>query len=212
MRTKTLLLTAALGGAMTTAAMAQVYSQNVVGYVNRALPAGYSMIANPLINGNNDLDVILPSVPDGTTIFKFDAALGRFSDLAPQFVDGFGWFPSGSSLVPGEGAFILLPQATTLTFVGEVAQGTLSQNVPAGYSIAASQVPQSVGLDAMDFPANDGDTIFFFDNALQRFSDQTPQFVDGFGWFPTVPTPAVAESFFVLKTAARQWTRTFSVN
>ena len=47
MRTKTLLLTAALAAAGVVSSMAQVYSVNSVGYVNLTLPNGFSMIANP---------------------------------------------------------------------------------------------------------------------------------------------------------------------
>ena len=42
MRTKTLLLTAVLGLASAATSMAQVYSANVVGYVNEPYPTGLS--------------------------------------------------------------------------------------------------------------------------------------------------------------------------
>ena len=48
MRTKTLLLTAALSAAGIATSMAQVYSANAVGYVNKLIPTGFSMIANPV--------------------------------------------------------------------------------------------------------------------------------------------------------------------
>jgi hypothetical protein len=48
MRTKTLLLTAALAVAGLSSASAQVYSVNAVGYINLSLPKGFSMICNQL--------------------------------------------------------------------------------------------------------------------------------------------------------------------
>jgi hypothetical protein len=49
MRTKALLLTGVLGAALGSASlMAQVYSLNAVGYINVTLPAGFSLIADPL--------------------------------------------------------------------------------------------------------------------------------------------------------------------
>jgi hypothetical protein len=213
MRTKTLLLTAAVvaAGVITSSAQ-QVFSANAVGYVNLALGAGYSMIANPLNGTNNNLSTILPTVPDGTQILKFDPAQQRFSDTVPSYIDGFGWFPDGV-LAPGEGAFILLPSAATLTFIGEVPQGDLSHPVAAGYSIQASEVPQAGQLTTqLNFPAADGDQVFRFDSANQTYFTEVPSFIDGFGWFPTEPVIAVGESFFVLKGAAATWTRTFSVN
>src|SRR6185436_10390289 len=117
MRTKTLLLTAALVGAGIASSMAQaVYSVNAVGYVNLTLGRGYSMIANPLNNGSNALSQILPNVPDNTQILKFDAAQQKFSTTVNGFVAGAGWFPDGT-LRPGEGAFINLPDPATITFV-----------------------------------------------------------------------------------------------
>ena len=214
MRTKTILLTAAVvaAGIGTSLAQSAVYSQNAVGYVNLALPAGYSMIANPLNGTNNNLSTIIPTAPDGTEILKFDAATQQFAATVPTYVAGFGWFPDGV-LNPGEGAFINLPSATTLTFVGEVPQGVLSNAVPAGYSIQASQVPQAGALTTqLNFPGADGDTVYRFDRANQRYFPEAPQYVQDFGWFPTEPVIAVGESFFVQKAAAANWTRTFSVN
>lgn len=213
MRTKTLLLSAAAIAAGVLASEAQtVFSANAVGYVNLSLPAGYSMIANPLNGTNNNLSTVLPSVPDGTSILKFDPATQQFAGTIPTFIEGLGWFPDGV-LAPGEGAFILLPSAATLTFIGEVPQGNLSQPVSAGYSIQASQVPQQGQLTAdLGFPGADGDSILRFDNATQTYSPVIPTFIDGLGWFPEDPEINVAESFFALKTVEATWTRTFNVN
>jgi len=120
MRTKTLLLTATLGAAGIASSFAQtpVYSQNVVGYVNVQAPAGFSLIANPLDNktGNN-LNTILPGVPVGTTVYKYDGATGFTSSV------NFGTWTPDLILAPGEGAFIQLAAPATLTFVGEVTLG-----------------------------------------------------------------------------------------
>lgn len=209
MRTKTLLLTAAVVAAGTLASQAQVYSVNAVGYVNLSLPVNFSMIANPLNGTNNLLSTVIPTPPDGTQILKWDAAGQHFKD-ASQYFDGIGWIPD-DTLSPGEGAFINLPNATTLTFVGEVPQGNLTNSLPLNFSIASMQVPQSVGLSAASFPADDGDQVLFWDNVGQHYKDAI-QYFDGIGWVPNDPTPAVGESFFVNKAVARNWTRTFSVN
>jgi hypothetical protein len=217
MRTKSLLLTAALVGAGIASSMAQaVYSVNAVGYVNLTLPRGFSMIANPLNNGSNALSQILPNVPDNTQLLKYDAAQQRFSSTVPSFVVGAGWFPDGT-LRPGEGAFLNVDipagTTTTITFVGEVPQGNLTQPVPVGFSIQASQVPQTGRLTTdLLFPATDNDQVYQFNNATQSYNPNVPAYVDGAGWFPTEPTIAVGTSFFVAKTGARTWTRTFSVN
>src|SRR6266498_630491 len=214
MRTKTLLLTAVLSAAGIGSSLAQVYSVNAVGYVNKTLPPGYSIVANPLDNKNGNLvPALFPSVPNGTSIYKYDSAGGIF--VAINFF--FGWSIPTMTLVPGEAAFVNNPTATTVTntFVGEVAQGgpgtpnpTLSNPIPAGFSLKGSQVPQKGQLDTdLKFPVVNGDTVYRYDNAANSFVAHNYFF----GW-NIPPTNDVAEGFFVNKVAPTTWTRDFNVN
>jgi len=231
MRTKTLLLTAVLSAAGIASSLAQVYSVNAVGYVNRTFTrAGFYIVANPLNNGNNQISTVIPSPPDGTFVFRFNA--GAFGD-PPGFVAGAGWFNSTGAatdvLAPGEAFFLQLPTTATypltLTFVGEVPQGPALSNPvtilgTGKFSLIASQVPVSAALlstNIMQFPAADGDTVYFFDGATQQYKDPFG-YILGAGWFNSTgaanPTPEVGEGFFLLSGAAanRTWTRSFSVN
>jgi hypothetical protein len=65
MRTKTLLLTAALGALSSASLMAQVYSLNAVGYINVSCiggtSGGYTLIANQLNTTNNFISPLLDS-------------------------------------------------------------------------------------------------------------------------------------------------------
>jgi hypothetical protein len=211
MRTKALLLTAAVMTAGLAASVAQsVYSVNAVGYVNLNLPANFSLISNPLNGTNNNLSTILPVVPDGSQVLTWDAANQRFND-ANLYFGGFGWVPDGT-LNPGQGAFLFVPSATTVTFVGEVPQGNLTNNIPVNFGLLAHMVPQSIGLEAANLVSTDGDQVLFWDRANQRFEDAFLYF-GGFGWVPSDPVPDVAEGFFYFNAgAARTWGRTFSVN
>jgi hypothetical protein len=212
MRTKTLLLTAALAaaGLVTLQAQTTVYSINAVGFVNLTLGEGFTMIANPLNGTNNNLTTIIPTAPDGTQVLTWDAANQRFND-AIQYVEGLGWL-ADTVLNPGDGAFINMPPGgATITFVGEVPQGSLSNSIPANFSIKSQLVPQTNGLSSTGFPADDGDQILFWNPATQSYFDAN-QFVEGLGWLAGDPSPKVGESFFVNKTLARTWTRSFSVN
>lgn len=211
MRTKVLLLTAALGLVGIAGVSAQsVYSVNAVGYVNLALPQGYALIANPLNGTNNLLSTILPNVPGDTLIYKFNSGSQQFED-ANTFFDGFGWFPD-NTLAPGEGAFIGLPSAATITFVGEVPQGQLTNQIPANYSLKGSQVPQSGFLTAaLGYTPVADDVVYQWDRVNQRYLDANTYF-DGFGWFPAEPNITVGESFFLQTTTLHSWTRSFSVN
>lgn len=233
MRTKTLLLTAALSAAGVAASMAQVYSVNVVGYVNITVPAGkYMILANPLNNGANDINTVLPvpDTADGATVYRFNAATGQFLDSI-GFIGGYGWYPTDNNptLAPGEGFFIQAPgsSALNLTFVGEVPQGSLSYPLAGNgrYTLVGSMVPQEAKLgDAsqagtMGFPALDGDTIYMWDGANQKYMDSYG-YIDGYGWYsatdenPAGPTIPVGVGFWVQKAGtspAVNWTRTFNV-
>ena len=205
MRTKTLLLSAAVGAVGLLAADAQVYSVNSVGYINLTIPVGFSMVANQLNTGNNTVGSLLPNVPDGTTIYKYN---GVGYDI--NIFDA-GWGNPAMTLNPGEGAFIrVVGSALAVTLVGEVPQGAASnQVIPSGFSIRSSTVPQTANLDAMGFPASDGDTVYRYSNSQQGYVTS----IYDAGWGGGAPVVAVGESFFVRKTgAAANWNRNFSVN
>jgi hypothetical protein len=122
------------------------------------------------------------------------------------------WGTPDQTLVPGEGAFILNPSdaAFTVTFVGEVPQGDVSVNIPAGYSIVSSKVPQSGTLGSLGYVPAANDTIYRFNNTTgYQPASYDPDFQ---AWDPSEPSVNVGESFFVFKKAAGTWTRTFSVN
>jgi hypothetical protein len=226
MRTKTLLLAVTAFAAGLVASTAQtVYSVNAVGYVNLTFPnGGLALVDNPLDGTNNLLNTILPSVPNDTLLYRFNPSSGIYYD-AESFIDvSVGWFdgggnPSTTVLAPGEGFFLKFPDTSsvTVTFVGQVPQGALSNPIPAQYSLRSSQVPQSLGLSAMGFPADPDDLVYFWSYSGQTWKDAI-SYVGGGQWVDfgsgnlLDPAPAVGEGFFVVKANAANWTRTFSVN
>jgi len=208
MRTKTLLLSAAVGAAGLLAADAQVYSVNSVGYINLSIPVGFSLIANQLDAADNSVGAIMPAVPIGTTLYKWNGTgydINNFSFA--------GWGNPAMTLNPGEGAFIKNTSASPInvTLVGEVPQLADSNiSVPAGFSIVSSTVPQSGALDAvLEFPAALGDSFYLWSNSANGYSIFNFSFA-GFGGNP--PVPLVGESFFVKKQVAADWVRNFTVN
>jgi len=210
MRTKTLLLTAALAAAGVASSMAQVYSVNAVGYVNLNIPAGFSMIANQFVQPSYTLASLIPNPPPATVAYLFNNATGY--DIETFDDADLVWTPNPNATLPlGTGCFILAPSAFTQTFVGEVPQGTLTTPTPAGFSIVASQVPQAGTVSQLGFVGEPADVVYKFSNtggySIYTFDDAD------LVWSPSEPSFGVGEAFFLLKNGpGRQWTRTFSVN
>src|SRR5205807_10156947 len=110
MRTKTLLLTAALSAAGLVTSMAQVYSVNIVGYINLNIPVGYSMIANQLnASPDNTIVNLIPTPPEGTFIYKYFTDGSGFHSA--DFADGAWEGETTLTANPGQGVFIYMPTA-----------------------------------------------------------------------------------------------------
>jgi hypothetical protein len=204
MRTKTLLAAAVLAaGIATSMAQSNVYSLNVVGYVNQVYPANaFSMIANPLNATNNTVPQIIKGAPVGTIVYKFSAG------WVGNSWDGSVWFNPAATLNPGEGAFMFVPTGPpyTNTYVGEVLQGSLTNSLPAGFSLIGSKVPQAGGVQTvLGYPAAVGNIVYKW---APGFSGSS---FDGAVWSPGEPVINVAEGFFSSRGASADWVRNFTV-
>lgn len=225
MRTKTLLLAAAalVGGAI--ASSAQVYSANVVGYINITVKHGFNLIANQLTNGNNSVNVVLANLPaslDGATLQGWDFAHQTFTQ-ADTYFDGAGWVdgdfnPSTTVVRPGNGYFLNNPgPQATITLIGEVPQGSSTTAVQGpGFGFYASVPPVVSGFSTNGFPARADMTYQTFDATTQNFS-QALTYFDGTGWadgdFNIIdPAPAVGQGFLISNpTTSANWVRSFTV-
>ncbi|HWN94592.1 MAG TPA: hypothetical protein VNT99_06150, partial [Methylomirabilota bacterium] len=101
MRTKTLLLSAAVLAAGLAASTAQsVYSVNAVGYVNIVVTNGYNLITNPLNGTNNNINTIIPVAPQ-------DSIVLRWSNQNQNFASADTYFDLGDPALNGwyDGAF-----------------------------------------------------------------------------------------------------------
>jgi hypothetical protein len=227
MRTKTLLLTAALSVAGIASSMAQaVYSVNAVGYVNTDLVTGFNLISNPLDNktGNTIKNLFTTGlqggIPNQFTVYHFDPTTDQFVSTSYDDIDGAFSEPGASVVIPpGTGMFVFVPAtagAKRVTFVGEVPQGAASnQTIPQGFSIKASTVPQAGTVTALGLVGAQGDTIYEWDKATQAYVSASYDDIE-LTWTrngqPAVPNIDVGEAFFIFKTAATPWNRNFSVN
>jgi hypothetical protein len=220
MRTKTLLLTAALSAAGVATSMAQaVYSVNAVGYVNTPLTAGkFNLVSNPLDSSSDVITNLFAALPNNSTVFKY--VNGQYTSYLK--VSPTTWLPAAAGTVevnPGEGVFVRVGGTAnvTVTFVGEVRQGALSHPVPQGFSIQSSEVPQTGGLQTtLGFTPVSGDTVFQFDpdaGYTSKLFQTGPGWLGGEPQIGVNPKVGVGEAFFVRRTgAAGAWTRNFTVN
>ena len=207
MRTKTLLLTAIVGALGFTAAQAQVYSVNAVGYVNKSIPSGFSIVANPLNNGDNKVSDVFGANPGALTVYRFGDNGFSINSYDTDFEE---WSSPDDTINPGEGFFVNNGgDASTVTFVGEVPQGDLSNSLPAGFSIRSSQVPQAGKLGAdLGFPVDEAVTVYQFGANGYSISSFDADFEE----WDSEPTVGVAEGFWVLRQSATNWTRKFSTS
>jgi hypothetical protein len=211
MRTKTLLLTAACAVLGTVAASAQsVYSVNAVGYVNVTLPKGWSIVANPLNTTNNVISNVLANLPDNTMIYAWT---GSAYKQVVYYSDGT-WDGDAAPLAFAPGTAVWIKNnsgaVTTVTFVGEVPQGSLTNAITVGYSLKGSIVPQSGALDTvLGYTPSDLDLILLYRNgAWASFN-----YYAGDGWdTSSAPVPAVGEGFFIKSKTAHNWVRSFTIN
>jgi hypothetical protein len=202
MRTNALLLAVALaaGGS----AYAQVYSQNIVGYVNRTVPKGkFVLIANPLNNGGNTVAEVIQTTGD-LSLYHF--VNGGF---APSTSLGGAWIEGDAVVIAPGGGFFASSNGDAdvkVTFVGEVAVGK-TVNIPKGISLISSALPQAGTLDALEYPVGD-ETVYQFVNGGYAGSLSL-----GGSWIDPSPTVAVGDAFFVINDGnAKTWTRSFKIN
>jgi len=204
MRTRTALLTAAALAAGVASSMAQsnVYSENIVGYVTYSLPAGSWIVSNPLDNGTDDLNSILPNVPSKST-----ASFWTGSGFNGSTKGSSGWSPDLIAY-PGTGFYVNSKSANSATYVGQVACPVGSNVVvalPAGSTIVGSTIPYQDSLNGTNI------------NLTSVPAKSTASFWTGSGfngstkgatsWSPNININP-GDGFFINSKSANNWTQT----
>jgi hypothetical protein len=215
MRTKTTLAAAAIlaAGLVSSMAQANVYSLNIVGYVNVPVTSGkLALLNNPLIpsGGNTAISNVLTLAngSDGSSVYQWNKATSSWDTIG--WIDGFGWDAS-ANLPVGSGFFVSPTLTQTITFVGDVQTGTSTNVIGTALSLLGSKVPVA-GPQPGSTVGNDGDSIFTWDAVAGTWV--TSGFIGGFGWdSANVNGPAlnVGEGFFYQNTgAALNWITTLN--
>lgn len=218
MRTKSLCLAAAalLGGVLVSSAQSNVYSLNIVGYVNVPFAGNskFTLVANPLNTTNNTLDALIkPSLPVGGKVLKWN---GTSFTSYQRVAFGNGWSPTTgatATLNPGEGAFVQTPAGSldiTNTFVGEVLTGAQTNSYVAGFSLTGNKIADAglvTDLGLTNVPTNS--KILVWNTGSQSYNS-FQKVVFGSGWSPSVPSISTGQGFFIQAASPFDWTRNFT--
>ena len=218
---------------------AQVYSQNVVGYYNLNLVAGYNMVSVQFnVGASNGASEVFPNIPDSTELFTFDAIHGMF--IYNYFDTGGGsttpansWYMSDYNtltnapiLSPGTGCFLLVPNAVTNAVVGSVVSSNNLAMV-SGYNMLGSALPLGVGTTNSLVNLNtlpDSTELFTFDTAHQKYifnyydtgggstPPNTSWYMSDYNTPTNPPVLSVGQGMFFLTPSTYNWTQTFTNN
>jgi hypothetical protein len=187
-----------------------VYSLNIVGYVNQAVPAGsaaapaFVLIGNPLKAApDNTIGTVLGSqLPANASLLAWDGV--TFNEIVYAGGGVSGWDDPTLDISPGKGFFIKNPTATAfnITFVGEVLAGVQSNPMTGPFSLVSSKVPVAGdlltgNLNLTNAVAND--SLLTWDGTT--YVENVYGGGGAAGWdFP--PTVKVGEAFFYKQAGA----------
>src|SRR5882672_5761913 len=153
-------------------------------------------IANHLDNGNNTLNEVLATLPNGSRLLKWNC--GNFTTSTKSTFGG-NWSPN-VTLSPGEGAF-LQTSATSVTFCGTPHVPVLPAPLPCGCGKLNFLSRQAVGIgtyqNVTGLSPQEGAEVL---RSLNGNFD-TNTFSSG-SWTPGVPTLNVGESAFFIVPCA----------
>ena len=231
---KALLISAAALAAGVISSQAQVYSQNIVGYVNTTIPGGnaFSMLVAPLAGPTNTAETVISSVSVGDNIFVWNG--GGFTAYTYAGTDGaapgYNWYdvnlnPASSPVLnPGQAFFFQnAGAAKTNVFTGTV---VVSNSVTLlggnSFSMIGSTPPISGTLDStnLSLPLHVGDNVFLWTGG--GYAAYTYAGVDGaapgYNWYDAnlnpiaSPTISVGQGFFYQNSATTStWTNTITI-
>ena len=194
---------------------ADVYSQNIVGYVNVPLSPGYNLIANPLDDGaGNQLTNLLASanLANKSSVQTWAGTVYNTAVIK----NSLGW-GGNATLAPGSGFFVKNSSTlTTNTFSGSVvgASGSSVTNVlSAGYNLVGSMIPFAGELTT-DTNLNLVGTALANKSQLQSWNAGSQSFntaviKNSLGWGATFPV-VVGQGFFIksANTTSTNWIQT----
>jgi hypothetical protein len=201
-----------------------VYSLNAVGYINVTIETGWNIVSCPLIaSPDNTLNTLLPNTTGEFKGWSVDFFTGGQGYTQIETGAKTSWAAGGTNTIdPGQAVFINNPgSAVTVTFVGTVPQGSVTNTLAPGYNLVGSIIPASGDLVTntitdINSSAVKGDTVYVND-PVNGFSSPGGIYIAAkngawAGGDPIVPN--VGEGFFYQNNSgsAENWVENFSVS
>jgi len=230
MRTKTIILGAAIvaAGALSSMAQSNVFSLNTVGYYTLSLSHGFQIVANQLdadgTGAANTIQSVLgTNLPNGSKVFVFTG--GAFAATATYSSAAHAWGGNTNAantvMQPGSGFFLQIPAAATLpvnlTVVGNVlgtngVTNTFTTAYPLGFSILSSKVPVAGGITTgLGLNATNGDFVFQFNPATQSYGSKHTWSSAASAWSAGQPTNAVGGALMYNGKTGGNWVQNFII-
>jgi hypothetical protein len=213
MKSKALLIAAAALAAGVMTSQAQVYSQNIVGYINVPLNPGYNLVANQLdLDGTGTNNSIYTTI--GTNLPNLTKVLAWNGSGFSQSILSSGHWTLNNAIVtnavnPGKGFFVNIPGsvATNVTFVGNVITGTNTYPIAAGYQIVSPSGPVAGTIDSTNgYVPSKLDKILVWNG-----SGYAQHIYGGSSWTGGDPQLIVGQSVFLDAVNNTNWTQILNV-
>jgi hypothetical protein len=230
MRTKVLVCAAAVAAAGAFTSVAQnVYSLNVVGYINIPLVEGFNLIANQLDfdgtgTNNTTSNVLGTNVPLNSAVYTWSGSAYNIASFVKLKGATAPSWNANYTLNPGQGAWLSIPAgglagtSSNLITVGQVDQGGLvNPNLIAGggYSLVSSMVPLSGGIQTvLGYTPLLNDSVYqwstasgsYVINSYVKLKGQTNP-----SWSPAEPSIGIGEGFWLNSGSGAVWSNYFTV-
>lgn len=220
---KTLLIAAAALAAGVISTQAQVYSQNIVGYVNTTLAGAgkFTAVNFPLVGATNTVDQVMTCIQSGDAVYIWDTPGNQYHSytyIAPDaggpglsFIDDNSAFVAAPTIAPGKGFFYATGSGNqeTNTFVGSV---QLTNSIPlaggGAFTAIASTPPVAGAVTStnISIPFESGDAVYIWDavgNLYHSYTYIAPDaggpgldFIDDNSAFVAAPVLTVGASLF----------------
>ena len=214
-------------GLLSAAAQSNVYSANVVGYVNLPLTEGFNLVANQMdldLNGTNNtiVNVFSNNLPVNATIYSWNGTGFDISSFAKNKAGTLTNWTLNFTINPGQGFWLSIPtgafggSSSNVTVVGNVLQGALvNPHLPpaGGYSLLSSMPPIAGGITSnLNYQPQLNDTVYTWNGTGYNIASYAKNKAGTLtNWTPSEPQIAVGQGFWLNSGAGATWSNNFVV-